>query len=522
MVTRNILKLGLGAAVLALYLIFLANPGVSGKLPKDLLVFASTDSVTTWDPSAAYSTEATYMPSIYETLLWVSPPGSKEPFQPGLATSWEADETGKIWTFQIRQGVTFHDGGRLDATVVKRSLERTMDMGKGASFIFGPIESITVLDEYTVRFNLKEPAPLRRILASANAAWIMSPKAVDNDREWFDRGQEAGCGPYVLERWKPDEEIVFKKFDNYWKGWDGPHLERIVVKIVKEGTVAEQMLEAGAADIATRIPTESMRDFDDKDCCELLSGPSFKNYALHLNTAVFPFSDQRIRLAVSYALPYQDIIEVGVAGFGREAVGPVPYGQFGHNQDLHQYQQDLDKARALMQEAGYPDGLEEEVLFTYTSENQAEKNFAPLVKEALAKIGIQTSIRPMIWTAQWDLMKRGPEGAQDMSAVLWWPTYSDPYETLYSLWHIEDEPYWNFSYYKNPEFDQLIKKAYFAVSQGESKALYSEAQSLLIEDAPSVFLFDVTEAVFKRNEVKGYTINPNYPRVPFFYDMYKE
>lgn len=522
MLTRNVLRIGASATVMALYLVVQISTVSAAQLPKDFLVFASTDSVTTWDPSAAYSTEATYMPNVYETLLRVSPPGSKEPFQPGLATSWKVDESGKTWTFQIRKGVTFHDGGKLDAKAVKNSLERTMDMGKGASFIFEPIDSIQVVDDYTVRFHLKEPAPLRRILASANAAWIMSPKTVDKDRKWFDQGREAGCGPYVLERWKPDEEIVFKKFDDYWKGWDGPHLDRIVVKIVKEGSVAEQMLEAGAADIASRIPTESMRNFNDKECCELLSGPSFENYCLHLNTEVFPFKDERIRQAVSYVIPYQDIIEVGVAGFGRQAVGPVPYGQFGHDEDLHQYQQDLDKARTLMKEAGYPDGLDKEILFTYTSENPAEKDFAPLIKEALAEIGIKVNIRPMIWTAQWDMMKGGPEGAQDMSAVLWWPTYSDPYETLYSLWHAEEEPDWNFSYYKNPEFDQLIKKAYYAVGQEESENLYSKAQSLLIEDAPSVFLFDVTATVFKRKEVKGYTINPNYPRVPFFYNIYKE
>lgn len=503
-------------------LAFLSVQGHAAKLPKDILVFASTDSITTWDPSAAYSTESSYMPNIYETLIWVSPPGSKKPFQPGLAKKWKVDKKGLEWTFYLRKGVTFHDGGVLTAQAVKDSIERTTKMKKGAAFIFSPVKEIKVVDAYTVKFILKYAAPFDRIIASANAAWIISPKAVHRDRKWFDAGHEAGCGPYVLESWKPDEEMVFKKFDGYWRGWKGPHFDRIVVKIVKEATVADEMLESGVADLVTRIPIEASKTINTKKCCERLVGPSFMNYAIHLNTAKFPFNNKLIRKAVSYAIPYKEIIEVGLGGLGRQAVGPVPFGQFGHDEGLFQYSHDLEKARKYMAEAGYAKGLKGKVVFTYASENGVEKAFAPLVKEELGKIGIDVDIRPMIWTAQWDLMKGGPAKAQDMAALLWWPTFSDPYETLYSLWHVEKKPYWNFSYYKNPEFDKTILAAYSTPDGKKAQALYSKAQKMLIEDAPSVFLADVQRAVFKSRKLKGYVINPNYPRVAFWYDMYKE
>lgn len=500
----------------------LSVQGHAAKLPKDILVFASTDSITTWDPSAAYSTESSYMPNIYETLIWVSPPGSKKPFQPGLAKKWKVENNGLEWTFYLRKGVKFHDGGTLTAQVVKDSIERTMQMKKGAAFIFDPVKEIKVVDDYTVVFILKNAVPFDRIIASANAAWIISPKAVRQDRKWFDAGHEAGCGPYVLESWKPDEEIIFKKFDGYWRGWKGAHFNRIVVKIVKEGTVAEQMLESGVADLVTRIPVESSKILSSKKCCERLVGPSFMNYALHLNTAKFPFSNKLIREAVSYAIPYKEIIEVAMGGLGRQSVGPVPYGQFGHDESLPQYTHDLQKARKYMTEAGHSDGIKEKVVFTYASENAVEKAFAPLVKEELAKIGIEVEIRPMIWTAQWDLMKGEAQKAQDMAALLWWPTFSDPYETLYSLWHVEEKPYWNFSYYKNPEFDKTILAAYSTPDGKKAQALYSKAGKMLIDDAPSVFLVDVQRPVFKSRKLKGYVINPNYPRVPFWYHMYKE
>ncbi len=515
-------KVGYALAILAMTLLVQGPAGVqAAQLPKDLLVFASTDSVTTWDPSASYSVELTYMANIYEPLIWVSPPGSAKPFQPGLAEKWEASADGLQWTFHLRKGVTFHDGGGLSAEAVKASFERTMRMKKGAAFILSPIKEIQVLDAYTVRFILKSPAPFDRIAASAYAAWIISPKAAQHDRKWFDEGREAGSGPYMLERYKPDEEIVFRRFPDYWRGWDGPHFERIVVKIVKEATVAEQMLDSGVADLASRVPIESSRTFNEKACCERLVGPSFMNYAIHLNTARFPFDSKTVRQAVSYAVPYQKMIEVGLGGLGRQAVGPIPFGQFGHDERLHRYRHDLAKAKQLMAQAGYPDGIQDKVIFTYAAENAVEKAIAPLLREELAKIGIEVQIRPMIWSAQWDLMKAGPEKAQHMAALLWWPTFSDPYETLYSLWHTEKKPAWNFSYYSNPEFDRLIQQAYSTPDGQKAQALYSKAQQILIEDAPSIFLFDVQRPIFKRRELQGVVINPAYPRVPFWYPMYK-
>ena len=494
----------------------------AAKLPKEILVQASTDSFTTWDPSASYSTESVYMPNIYEPLIWVTPPGSDKLFEPGLAERWEASEDGLNWTFYLRKGVKFHDGGMLTAQVVKDSIDRTIKMGKGAAFIFGPVKEIKVLDDYTVRFVLKSAAPFDRIAASANAAWIISPNAVKNDRKWFDEGKEAGSGPYMLESYKPDEEIVFKKFDGYWKGWKGPHLERIVVKIVKEGTVQEQMIESGVADWGNRIPVESSKTFAEKKCCERPVGPSFMNYAVHLNTQKFPFNNKKIRQAASYAVPYQSMIDVALGGLGTQAVGPVPAGQFGHDKSVYQYKTDIEKAKKLMAEAGYPNGIKDKIIYTYASENAVEKAFAPLLKEGLAEIGINVEIRAMIWTAQWDLMKGGAEKAQHMAALLWWPSFSDPYETLYSLWHAEKKPYWNFAYYKNPEYDKTILAAYSTPDSSKAQALYTKAQKMLIEDAPSIFLFDAQRPVFKRKELKGYVINPNYPRVPFWYYMYKE
>ncbi|MGB9606576.1 MAG: ABC transporter substrate-binding protein, partial [Bryobacteraceae bacterium] len=134
--------------------------------------------MTTWDPSASFSTEVLYMVNLYEPLLYVNPPGSPEQFRPALAESWEVSSDGLEWTFHLRKGVKFHDGEPLTAQAVQQSIQRTIDLGLGAAFIWSPVDTIEAVDDYTVRFHLKYAAALDLIAASSNGAWIMSPKAI--------------------------------------------------------------------------------------------------------------------------------------------------------------------------------------------------------------------------------------------------------------------------------------------------------------------------------------------------------
>ena len=487
-----------------------------------ILVVASVDAITTWDPSASFSTEAVYMPNVYETLIRATPPGSTELFEPLLAESWEASSDGLTWIFKLRKGVLFHDGETCNAAAVKSSIERTMKLGLGAAFIFSPIESIEAADDYTVIFHLKSAAPLDRILASANGAWIFSPKAGKLGKEWFEAGNEAGTGPYKLTSWKADEELIFEKFDGYWGGWNGKHIDKVLVKRVSDGVVMQNMLESGEADMVTLVPRESLDSVNARSDCKVEIGPSFMNYALHINTQKPPLDNKLVRQAISYAIPYEDIITVSVANLGRQAVGPIPFGEFGHNEKLFKYTTDYDKAKALMKEAGYPDGLDRALVFSYASQNAAEQSFAPLVKESLAKIGIDVDIQPMMWTAQWEKMKSGASTGQDLGALLWWPTFNDAYETLSSLWKTEKKPFFNFSYYSNETFDKLISTAYSTPDSGKALDLYKKAESILIDEAASVFLFDVQTAIPMRANVQGVKINPSYPKVSLYYNIWKE
>jgi peptide/nickel transport system substrate-binding protein len=461
-----------------------------------------------------------YLANIYEPLIWINPEGSAEPFSPALAQSWEVSDDGLVWTFHLREGVKFHDGEALNAAAVKKSIERTTTLGTGASYIWWPVKSIDVVDDLTVRFTLTEAFPLDRIASSTYAAWIMSPKAADQDTAWFEEGREAGTGPWKLESYTPDQELVLTRYDEYWGGWDDQQFDKVVVSMVPEEVVQAQMLEGGEADLATALPTERIPDFRANPDFTVYDDNSFYNYITYLNTKKPPLDNPLVRQAISYAIPYQDIVTVGAGGAGTQARGPVPAGLWPYSEEVEQYTTDPAKAKELLAQAGYPEGGFKLVL-TYAAENAQEERFSPLIKDALAQLGIEVEIRPMLWEQQWEFAKGDPTQAQDMLVILWWPSYSDGYDNLYSMFHCEDEPYFNLGYYCSEEYDTLLSEAHTlsATDTTASQAKYIEAMNLLVKDAPAAFLYDTKQVRPVPNYLTGYQYNLNYPFTIFFYPI---
>jgi peptide/nickel transport system substrate-binding protein len=488
------------------------------------LVFASPYGITTLDPSVSYSTEITYMNNLYETLIRVNPPGSKEMFAYVLATGFTASKDGLEYTFTLRRGVKFHDGTPFTAEAVKFSIDRTKRMGKGAAFIWDDVKEVQAVNDYTVKFILSKPVPLPQIAASSNGSYIMSPKVADKDQAWFDKGNDAGTGPYTLKNYKEGESWILAKFEGYWGGWKGRHIENVLVKFTKEPLVQMQMLQAGEAMLVGRIPLDSYDAVRNGKNTSVLYGPSYQNYMAFFNTTRPPLDNVKVRQALTHAIPYKDIIKIGFNGQATQARGPVPKGQFGYSDKVYQYAYDLNKARKLLKEAGYPNGGFKLTL-TYAAENTQEARFAPLIQSEFKKLGVDVEIQALVWNTQWAKGKGNPKEAQDIFVLLWWPTYSDPYETLYSLLHDEGgKPVWNLAYYKNAAYDDLIKKAYETVGVQPEKALkmYVEAQNMIQKDCPVAWIVDVVGNWPLNRKLKNLTINPAYPNVAFFYDMYVE
>ncbi len=488
------------------------------------MVYSSPYGITTLDPSVSYSTESQYLSNMYETLIKVNPPGSKAFFSYVLATGFTASDDGLEYTFNLRKGVKFHDGTPFTAEAVKFSIERTTKTGKGAAFIWGDLKEVQVVDDFTVKVILKSPVPLPMIAASADGSYIMSPSVGDKGQEWFDEGNDAGSGPYTLKNYKSGESWILGKFDGYWGGWSGKHIENILVKYTKDGLVQLKMLQSNEAMLAGRLPIDSYAKVREADNTKVINGPSYVNYMAFFNTRRPPLDRQKVRKALAHAIPYDDIIKIGFDGLATQARGPVPKGQFGYSEKVIQYEYNLDKARSLLAQAGFPDGGFKLTL-TYAAENVSEGRFAPLIQSEFKKLGIEVEVKGITWTQQWAKAKGNPKEAQDIFLLMWWPTYSDPYETLYSLLHNEkDKPVWNLAYYVNPAYDNMIRKAYEMTGSNPDGALdlYIQAQNIVQKDAPVAWLADIVATWPMNSKLQGLVINPAYPNTPFFYDMYIE
>jgi peptide/nickel transport system substrate-binding protein len=491
-----------------------------------VLKVATTANVTTWDPVKSFSTEVFYLANVYEPLLWKNPPGAAKEYTPALAESWEASADKLTWTFHLRAGVTFHDGTPMNSAAVKASIEAAKDHG-GASFIWMPLKEITAPDDKTVVMKLGYAAPMDLIASSMYGAWIVSPKALDAvkaDDKYFDAGKDAGTGPYSVGEYTSGQRVVLKKFDAYWGGWPNGSYATVVNTITPESVVQQQMLTGGEADIATSLPLENIGQLREDPKLTVTDCATASSYLGFFNTAKKPLDDPRVRQALSYAIPYADIISVGAQGYGTQARGPVPAGIFPYADSTTQYTQDLEKAKSLLAAAGYADGGGLKLSLTYAAENQSEKRFAPLIKDAFAKIGVTVDVQAILFNQQWDKAKADPAKAQDIFLLLYWPTYSDAgSDNLWSLFHSSKKPFFNLSYWNDPQYDKLVDDAgtFTATDRAKAQSMYGEAMNRLADQAPGFFLYDVKAPMVAPKGVKGLTCNPDYSFNLFFHALTK-
>jgi peptide/nickel transport system substrate-binding protein len=480
----------------------------------------NSEPILNWDPAVMFSNGIIVLNNIYEQLVRYDPEEDK--IIPLLAETYSVDDTGLVWTFNLRKGVKFQCGANFTAKDVKNSIERTMDLKMGASFLWDPVESIEVVDDYTVKFNLKYPAPLDVIAAAGYAAFIYHTE--HGESEWFEQGNACGTGPYKLESWTRGNEVLLAKFDDYWGGWKDNQFDKALIKMVAETSTRRQMLEGDQTDIVVDLPVEDIQAIKDNPDIDIIETPSFQNMIAFFNIEKEPLNNKLVRQAISYAIPYEQIVDYVLSGYAVQSRGPIPEKLWGHKDDLLQYEHNIEKAKELMKQAGYADGGLK-LLLTYMGGEENERKSAELMKAELKKIGIELEIRGMPWDAQWDLAKSpNPKDRQDIFVMYWWPDAADPLSYLRSLFVSEEQILFNMSYFNNKEYDDYVTQGSEMAGIDRAKAieLYGKAQDILMEEAPAAFVYDQMYIRAKNKSFAGYKDNPAYPHVIFFYDTYRD
>ena len=476
---------------------------------KTLVVVIGNDAISL-DPIYAGLTGMALLEQAAQPLMLVDPATGK--LMPNLATSWQASDDGKTWTFHLREGVKFHDGTAFDAEAVKRNFDRFKEPGNipAYSYLADPIVAVNVVDDLTVNVVTEMPfAPLLRTLATSSFS-IVSPTAIEQaglqPNERFDT--PIGTGPFTFVEWVRGEKITMARNPEYWG--DGPYVGEIEFRIVPEDQTRVMMVEAGQADVAMYIPAHDAKRLEGNSELQILRLTSTRPMAVTINTRLEPMNDVRVRQAINYAIDKEALVNyvLGGAGSISQCVNLTP-SVFGY-WPVGSYEYDLEKARDLMAEAGYANGFETSLYYS-PGRYASDAVVCEALQMMLQNIGITVTLMPMEW-AELQSILRLPldEASVPLLLAAWMNTLYDAFDSLDPLYHSSQQPPRgsNRSFLDNPAIDALLEAARYETDEERRLELYKTIDQLLWQEVPNIMLYDdvVFDAV--RANVSGLVVSP--------------
>lgn len=436
---------------------------------------------------------------VYNTLVALD---SEFNVVPELAESWDVSEDGTDLTFHLRDGVTFHDGTEFNAEAVKWNIERVLDPDNNSpqrSQLEPAIESVEVLDDLTVIFHLKQPfRPLLAALAE-RPGFIVSPTAVEEYGEDFGLNP-VGTGPFRFVEWIPDSRVVVERNEDYWD--EGmPYLDRIEFLHVPEGQVQMTMLRTGEADIIDELTPTLLPLLENDEGVKLAELQSFRFIGWQWDVTKPPFDNKLLRQALAYGVDREEIKESIFAGTGRAATHPEGGGWwYDPTLDTEGYTYDPEKAQELLAEAGYPDGFS----FNLTvAGNEYWQTIGQAIQAQLSEIGVDAQIETVNPADSYQLVV---EDKTDWTPTRWAPR-ADVHGRMFILFH--SDGFANTTEFSNARVDELIDEAATIYDTSEAAPLYHEAERIVVEEAPYVYLHWPSEWAAMRTSVHDFEWIPD-------------
>ncbi|AYO31391.1 ABC transporter substrate-binding protein [Biomaibacter acetigenes] len=431
-------------------------------------------------------------------------------YKPGLAESWETSEDGLTWTFHLRKDVKFHDGKPFKAEDVKWTIDTIKNPDTGSPFRgdLEAIKEVIVKDDYTVDIVLNYPFPNLLFNLSNTAAGIQEKDVYTKYDDDYGTKVVIGTGPYKFKEWIKGDRIVLEKNPDYnwgpeWMSNRGPALiDKIVLRVIPDENARMMELETGGIHILRDVPETYLERLEKVPEITIYKGPATKLGYLAYPTDKKPFTDVRVRRAINYAINRDDIIQYVFRGIGQTAYGYLPPAlkdeYLEESKDLA-YKYDPEKAKQLLAEAGYPNGLK----LTLSADNSSKSTkLAQVLQNQLKQVGIETDIRLYDSSSYTAMLK---EGKQE----LFLREYSWPNADILDWFLLSSQfPYPNHSRWKDKTTDELIKKASRMPTWEERAQGYKDVQKYLIEQAVWCPIY-VPEKIFAvRKEVLNFKFHP--------------
>ncbi|MEQ3711313.1 MAG: ABC transporter substrate-binding protein [Tateyamaria sp.] len=407
---------------------------------------------------------------------------------PGLAESWEISDDGLTYTFSLREGVTFHDGTTMDAEDVKFTLDRILDeeSANAQKALYAAISGVEVVDPSTVRVTLSEPNGNMLFNLAWGDAVIVAPESIENIKQ-----QPIGTGPFKFDRWTQGDSIEISQYGDYWG--EQPALTEATFKFISDPTAAFAAMMAEDVDVFTGFPApENLPQFDADPRFQVLIGSTEGETILSTNNKQAPFDDVRVRQALAHAIDRQAIIDGAMFGYGT----PIGTHFAPHNPayvDLTGGSNfDPDKARALLAEAGMPDGFETTLHLPPPS---YARRGGEIIAAQLAEVGITAEIINVEW-AQWlETVFRGKNFGLTIVS------HTEPMDI-----GIYANPDYYFQY-DNPAFQELMSTLNATTDPEARNSLMAEAQQIIAGDAVNGYLFQLAQLSVAKADVQGLWTN---------------
>jgi peptide/nickel transport system substrate-binding protein len=425
-------------------------------------------------------------------------------------------EDGLTYTFKLRQGVKFSDGTDFNADAVLFSLRRLIDKdfefydaANTGGFQLAGLTKVDVIDPMTVKFTLSAPNAAFIELSQIGSGRYVSPKAIQEHPGDALSDYGVGTGPFMVKSWDKNVKVELERNENYWG--TKPGLKTLIFRPIPEPTARVSALLNGEVDMIVVVQPDSIESIKADSNLTYEQGPSNHYWFIELNTKEGPFADKRVRQAANYAVDKEGLANDVLAGSAVPATQPMPAANWSYNPNIKGYPYDPDKAKALLAEAGLPDGFKTKMIIpTNGSGMMVPVQMNEYIQGNLADVGIDVEIQSFEWVSYLGVWAKGLTadiGVANQSVMS-----SEPYfvNFLLSSQFVPANGGFNIGYYANPDVDKLLNDALATPDREARKQLYWKAWEIITDDAPWIFVVNDLQPMAFKKTVKGYLTNPAY------------